>query len=116
VGIIVAILAWKLFFSTSTGYQENSVPNLVKEIEKNLSLPKGSHHLTSYNRFYALGEGPDAGLIIGVFRHVISGEGEIHVVSYKSLPVIFDGGCNVLTMRYSQRERRVESIECNGES
>jgi hypothetical protein len=114
--ILGVVIAWMLFFSGPAANQKANVLNLVKAIEPNLSLPKGSHHLTSYNRFYALGEGHDSGLILGVFHYNPSGVGEIHVVPYKSLPMIFDAGCNVLMVRYSQRENRIESIECNGES
>jgi hypothetical protein len=114
--VVGMVIAGVLLFSGPAVSQRGSVANSVKEIESALSLPKGSHPLSSYNRFYVLGEGQDKGFIIGVFRYNPVGVGEIHVVPYKSLPTVFDGGCNVLMLRYSQRDGRVESIECNGES
>jgi hypothetical protein len=60
------------------------------------------------------GEGSDDGYLIGVYEHFGSSRGNVAIVSYKSLPVIADGGCSVLTIRYSLREHRIESVRCNG--
>lgn len=114
--VLIVIVGWMLFFFNWKPSQRLNASNLSREIEQNLSLPKGAHPLRSYNRFYAIGEGRDVGSVLGIFRYNPSGVGKIYIVSYKSLPAIFDGGCNVLTVRYSQAEGRVKSVECNGDS
>lgn len=35
---------------------------------------------------------------------------------YLELPTIMDGGCDVVTIIYDPRAKRVESAECNGEA
>lgn len=42
--------------------------------------------------------------------------GGIRIVQRKDVPRIFDGGCNVIRLKYNVNERRVVSIFCGGSS
>lgn len=95
---------------------EDEVKNAIVQIESGLRMPEGSYPLLNYNRFYANGVGKDSRYVIGVFRYSPVGSGTVQIVKYESLPIIFDGGCNIIRVRYSKISRRVEQIECNGEA
>jgi hypothetical protein len=45
-----------------------------------------------------------------------SGADKLALKAYKALPVMLDGGCNVVTVRYSLRAHRIEPALCNGDA
>jgi hypothetical protein len=96
--------------------QKKEVWQSVKRIEGMIAMPDGAHPLSLYDRYYAKGEGKDTGFIVGIFRYNADQKGDVHIVKYSSLPIVFDGGCNVVRIRYSVDNHRIESAECNGEA
>lgn len=110
--IAIAISAWSL---RSKADQSAGLKVTIAEIEKDLKLPGGSYPLSSYDRFYAKNATHD-GIIHGVFRHRVDLQGSIQIVPPSSLPVIFDGGCSVIRLRYSLVTHQVDYITCNGDA
>jgi hypothetical protein len=82
-------------------------------IENMVVMPPGVHALASYDRYYTQGLGKDP-YILGVFRFNPAGRGVLHFVGYGSLPAIFDGGCNVIRIRYSYTNPPHVEVHCNG--
>jgi len=110
--LIVIGLSLILFSNASS---DRKLINEVVEIEKVIELPPEAHKLENYDRYYAEDGGENAHAIVGIFRFNSSGKGKVFVVSHTSLPAVFDGGCNVIHLRYSKSRNQFESIQCNGE-
>lgn len=111
-GTAIAISAWSL---RSKVDQSAGLKVTVAEMEKELRLPVGSYPLSSYDRFYAK-DLTQHGVIHGVFRHRVGRQGEVRIVPSSSLPVIFDGGCSIIRLRYSIATQQVDYIACNGDA
>lgn len=104
------------FIKAGTSSSEKRLARLVSEMEKNIKLPAGAHKFESYDRYYANDSVDGSQVIAGLFRYNPSERGKIFLVSNRSLPRVFDGGCNIIHLRYSKLQNRVESIECTGEA
>lgn len=88
----------------------------AKTIEANLSLPQGARSLDSYKRYYAIDVlSGGAKSIVAVFLYSSNDPG-IAVVDQENLPAVLDGGCDVVSLRYSRIAQRVTFMECNGVS
>ncbi|TAA41624.1 hypothetical protein [Pseudoxanthomonas winnipegensis] len=84
----------------------------VASIEAHLGpLPEGGP-IEKYVRYYS-GRFEDGEYVVtGVFLR--EGPSGIRLVSYDKLPVVFDGGCSVVTLKYELNTRVVKYIRCNG--
>ncbi len=78
-----------------------------------LELPKGARPLKDYVRYYSEISENGKVFIDATFVYDVTGGG-IVIVGPAERPSIFDGGCDVVTMRYSVEHKAVISIACNG--
>lgn len=85
---------------------------VLRNIEPKISMPRGAHVLASYKRYYA-NDGKQPGYIVATFIHDPSDPGVL-IVPPDQLPQVFDGGCDVLNLRYQLNSHRVLSLRCNG--
>lgn len=75
---------------------------LTKKIESRIKLPDGAGQLASYGRNYAFAED---GTVIAAFvapygpSDAKAGKSRWHD-SYEDLPMILDGGCSVISVKY----------------
>lgn len=88
---------------------------IMDRIERAVRLPDDADPLASYERSYAWQQGQDgARKVIGVY---LSAGGESRGrrwVAQNALPMIVDGGCGMITLKYDVATRRIEHITCNG--
>jgi hypothetical protein len=82
----------------------------AKIIEADLTMPAGAAPLDAYTRYYAYEPSSDS--IVAVFLR--GGEIGAKVVPRDALPMVLDGGCDVVRLRYSVAERQVIMIGCSG--
>ena len=96
------------------------MPNLaeVARVEGTLNMPEGSLSLKRYIRYYAGTVLKGHRVLLGHFElgpTANGADGEIRLVkSKKDLPVVFDGGCAIISFRYDMTEQRVLNLSCNG--
>ena len=83
---------------------------LIGSIEPLLRMPAGSASLRSYTRYYVESRDGDEHYVKGVF---IRGKpGGAKLVS--TLPLILDGGCDVLHLKFDVRKMQVIAFFCAG--
>ncbi len=87
--------------------------NLIKNIEANLKMPKGSPDLQHYVRYYTWQVVNRKRLIIAVYNYEGS-PGRIELVQPDNLPYIEDGGCDVVELNYSIKTKKILSLLCHG--
>ncbi len=117
-GLIVAVLAFggpaahsapvAPLFATSTLTVQQ-----IESIESSLTMPFRGRPLSDYERFYAVDDSSGKPVLVGVFvaSHDKAG---IKIVEHNKLPLILDGGCSIINVRYALDEKRMISIQCNG--
>lgn len=117
-GLIVAVLAFggaaahsapvAPLFATST-----LTVAQIESIESGLKMPFRGRPLSDYERFYTVDDSSGKPVLVGVFvaSHDKAG---IKIVERNRLPIIADGGCSVVNVRYALDEKRMISIQCNG--
>lgn len=77
-------------------------------------MPTGASPLPLYERFYAW-EARDDG-VRKVFGTFLRGRGSgRHWVNQSELPLVMDGGCDIITLTYDVVTDRIERVERNGE-
>lgn len=93
-----------------------SDPNAIMDrIEALISLPAGASPLPLYERFYAW-EARDDGVRKVFGTYVRGGSPGRHWVNQNELPLVMDGGCDIVTLTYDVDADRIERVECNGEA
>ena len=89
-------------------------PNVIMDrIEGTVVMPAGASPLPLYGRCYAL-ESRDDGVRKVLGTYVREGRPERHWVNQNELPLVMDGGCNIVTLTYDVDADRIERVECNG--
>ena len=88
---------------------------LVESIESALAMPLGAHPLTKYVRYYAQHTVNSHSYVVATFVRRES-KGRIEIVDFNLLPQVFDGGCDVIKLRYSVTQEKVVSFLCNGDA
>lgn len=88
--------------------------DLIKKIESNLTLPQNAFPLSAYIRYYAYKKVSKKQYIVAVFVRGESGVGRVEIIDFKNLPIIFDGGCDVIEVRYSLNKKKIISSYCHG--
>lgn len=86
----------------------------LENLESRLRLPAGASAFGKYTRYYAADPKHGAHAIHGVL--VTHGDGGLHVVPDSRLPVIFDGGCNVINVYYDMDNALSLEVRCNGQA
>jgi len=109
--ILKALVAAALItlVSHSRVYAEDAqpLPDLIGTLEWNLVMPEGAGALGTYTRYYAERDG----MLIGIF---VRGDDGIRIVPGGELPLILDGGCSVVNLRYNLDTHKLTTIFCNG--
>ena len=78
-------------------------------------MPQGASPLPLYGRYYAW-ESRDDGVRKVLGTYVRGERPERHWVEPSELPLVMDGGCDIVTLTYDFDADRIERIECNGEA
>lgn len=102
------------------GGSEESKPSLtltnelVERVESSLVLPSGAYRLSSYARYYSPNpENSDE--ILGTYVHGRGSAGSF-IVAPDRMPQLQDGGCSVIELRYSLKDRKATALFCHGEA
>lgn len=87
---------------------------LMARIEAGVAMPRESYPLASYERAYAWDpHAPGHSKVVAIYLH-LGGRPGRRWVAPDALPVVMDGGCGVVSLRYDIASGRIESIACNG--
>jgi hypothetical protein len=90
----------------------------IASVEATLSMPEGSSSLKKYIRYYAGTVVKGHRVLLGHFERgpsATGADGEVRIAKSKEdLPVVFDGGCSIIFLRYDMTERRPLNFSCNG--
>lgn len=97
--------------STSSDAGGQRLRAAIAGMESVLALPNGAASLHEYARYYAKGS-DNRGHLLGVF--VLSKSNGVHIVNFKGLPKVLDGGCGVIRLTYDMKAKRVVTIFCGG--
>lgn len=86
----------------------------IAELERLLRLPKNGGLLQDYARHYAGVTENDRRIVVGVFANPEwhNETAGIYIASEAELPMVFDGGCGVITVRYDPSTKQMRSW-CN---
>jgi hypothetical protein len=90
--------------------QSKPAQSTVAEIEGKIKLPLGSRPLSSYVRYYSSDEN---GTVVATY-FFDSTTGRVVIVDKGHMPRIADGGCDVISVRYSVSNHQFEEVSCNG--
>lgn len=86
----------------------------VEAIEKSVVLPDDAEPLLKYARHYAgLNRGSHR-IIRGIY--ILGDETGVLIKTTEELPVVFDGGCNVVTVEYDVSSASFLEVSCGGEA
>lgn len=97
--------------STEDAHQTAS----MNSIEKRLKMPKGANTIAHYSRFYAkLKTGEVRAVFIEEAHDGLPVGQRRWLADAKLLPVVFDGGCYVVTVVFDPRAAIVTQAYCNG--
>ncbi|RZZ88322.1 hypothetical protein [Pseudoxanthomonas winnipegensis] len=97
---------------TGPGAQHLDDAQLVKTLEQQVRLPKDASPLSDYTRYYTL---TADGMLVGVYvKDFDGGDRQAHLVSKREMPLILDGGCSVINVRYDPDANKVLRVFCNG--
>ena len=119
---MLRLIPFALLGACSLGAADVPFPDadeLIARIEARIVLPPGAGPLQSYTRTYSRQDpnrGPTRdGIVYGVLERI--GDGP-RVARWSEAPAMTpaDGGCAVVTLRYSLARNAIEDIRCNGEA
>lgn len=85
---------------------------LMHTIEKSIALPEGAAPLLRYRRHYAWSSS-DPQVVEAVYT--LGGRPDRLWLSSNDLPIVLDGGCSVITLRFEVKKRTVSNLRCNGD-
>jgi hypothetical protein len=98
-----------LVLSGQAGLAADRTDMLMDAIEGQVKLPDGSSP-DQYNRTYAyLGDGT----VIAIYENFDAKPPGRSWAKSDELPQILDGGCSVITIFYSPKDRRITDVMCN---
>ena len=105
--------------SSACQREPNDVLDLPMMIEAQVSEQRPDLDLSRYVRFYARETGDiSAVYVLGGATHQgrVRGPGTVAWVPIDELPVIMDGGCSVINVRYNEETKSEVSVFCNGDA
>lgn len=82
---------------------------LMAKIEKQIRLPRGAANITTYRRHYAWSDKRDT--VYAVYER--GGRPARLWLLLEEMPIILDGGCNVVTFDYDVVRDRPLNVTCN---
>ena len=108
----ISILFILIIFNTATGCSNNSdIEQDLKKMEILVDI-KNFKEPNMYNRYYFI----DNGIANGIYIKSDFGHGLIHVVKDSDLPIIMDGGCSIINIKFDLKNKKVLSAFCNGDA
>lgn len=114
----VLVLTVVLFVCASSAAQNSEIAaaweptaKIVAQLEDPIHLPKGASPLLSYTRYYAGTIINGHRVVVGTYKH--SGGGVVIEKSTHDLPIVFDGGCDNINIRYDVSKKRFIDVFCN---
>jgi hypothetical protein len=115
----VLVLTVVLFVCVSSVAQNSEIAaaweptaELVAQLEGQIHLPKGASPLLSYTRYYVGSTINGHRVVVGTYQH--SGGRVVIEKSAHDLPIVFDGGCDIINIRYDVSKKRFIDVFCNG--
>ncbi len=94
---------------------------LSVSIEQQVRAQAPEHDLSTYVRLYT--HGPEGNVDARYIYEHLGGmperkwkSGKSYWVAAKEMPLIFDGGCAVINVRYHAPTRTLVSVHCNGDA
>jgi hypothetical protein len=98
----------------SSSAEERAITlDTIQKIESKISMPSGTRGLASYARYYTTYPAKGSLMLSGVFVLEAAHSG-VHIVKSAEMPIVSDGGCLVVNLKYNLSEERVIDIFCNG--
>jgi len=86
----------------------------VEAIERSVVLPREAEELEKYSRHFASVGDTTHRVIRGIY---FLGDGPgVFITAAEQLPVVFDGGCNVITVEYDALSGSLLEVSCNGDA
>ncbi|WJI15909.1 hypothetical protein MWN52_00930 [Pseudoxanthomonas winnipegensis] len=108
--MLVAVLLMSA--CTGPGAKRLEGAQLVIALEQQVRLAKDASPLSDYTRYYTL---TAEGMLVGIYvKDFDGGDRQAHLVSKREMPLILDGGCNVIHLRYDPGANKVLHVFCNG--
>ncbi|AGK47507.1 hypothetical protein BTI_2233 [Burkholderia thailandensis MSMB121] len=106
--------------SLSVGMESRAQPihewtptaSLISKVESKISMPPGTL-LNSYTRYYYGLLQHRHRLLVGIFVRD-GGTSTVHITSQEKAPAIFEGGCDVVNLKYDVDADKVLAVFCNG--
>lgn len=87
---------------------------MMDRIEATVVLPPGTASLSSYGRYYAWEARTDGvRKVRGIY--VREPEPSRHWVNENELPLVMDGGCDIVSLTFDLATDRIEWVACNSE-
>ena len=86
---------------------------IMNRIETIVVMPPDAAPLAVYGRYYAW-EARDDGVQKVLATYVRREAPGRHWVDQNELPLVMDGGCDIVTLTYDVATDRVDRVECNG--
>lgn len=87
---------------------------IMDRIEATITMPLGASSISLYGRYYAW-ESRDDGVRKVLGTYVRGESSERHWVRQNELPLVLDGGCDIVTLTYDVNSDRIERVECNSD-
>jgi hypothetical protein len=108
------ILVALLLNAACSSASEKQQAALMNEAETLVKLPEGAGPLQEYSRYYTYGRD---GEVIGIYagRYLAKNAERKWVSDARRLPVIMDGGCGVVNIRFDVKSKKAVAW-CNGDA
>lgn len=88
---------------------------IMDRIEREVRLPDGAGPLAAYGRYYAWQDRDDGiSKVVAVYQR--EPDGARHWVPETRLPLVMDGGCDIVSLSYDVAAERIEYVSCDGEA
>lgn len=81
---------------------------IIAQMEAQIHLPMGASPLASYTRYYAGSILHGHRVVVGTYQH--SGGGVVIEKSSRDLPVVYDGGCDFINVKYDVSKKRFTDV------
>lgn len=112
-GIAILAFVHPMVFAVPANTNWTPPASLIAEMEERLAMPMHASPLKSYLRYYSGITVKNRRMIVGIFLLDVDHAG-IKITDVDNLPRVFDGGCEVINVKYDVRKKRVVEIFCNG--
>ena len=109
-----AVFAVTFLLAGLAGAGELPDSQLINEVEAALKMPRGARPLIAYVRYYTVETRDGRREVRGVFLLEPADKPGLHDIDDGGLPMVQDGGCDVVNVRYAIDEKKILGVWCNG--